>query len=324
MEKHNLQPKCITDFTPEDTIYITIEESKGFPTTFLCQFKEQIGRSIFGKVLESTINHSSYKREIEDGWEISARLNKCSLYGKNPVSGHTHYHWFKDTGYAIYPSEYLKDDVNATIIKEHPSFGMIALSRRSSSHGVPLFGSSIQNKETMTITLSSAEVDRHLNNEWYHSRKTLFEVEMSATQFAEFITTPNTGSGIPCTVRQVGMKSMPQPPYESRMDMFNQEFSSEMKNIATSLSSDDEVLKNILDKKSLTKGDREEIAKIFDNYKNKVSSSLPFVAKQFSEQMDKTVLEAKGQVESFINRRLTEAGKKALLGQDGNQPLITE
>ena len=44
----------------------------------------------------------------------------------------------------------------------------------------------------------------------------------------------------------------------------------------------------------------------------------PFVTKQFIEQMDRTVVEAKGEVEAFISRRLTEEGKKAMLGESGN------
>ena len=42
------------------------------------------------------------------------------------------------------------------------------------------------------------------------------------------------------------------------------------------------------------------------------------------EQMDKTVTEAKGEIEAFITRRLTEEGRKILLGETGEVQLLLD
>ena len=323
MKHQNLQPKCIMDFTNEDTIYITIPEGRDNDITFLCKFKEYKGNKVTGIVIEATKNPKMYSRDIENAREVSARIEKCGLYGENPVSKRTHYHWFKSTGYAIYPMEYNKESDNADIIKEHPSFGLIGLSRRS-SNGTALFGSSIKHSELISLTIRRGEVNRDLNREWYHGKEELIEIEMSANQFAEFITTPNVGSGVPCTIKHVGRTRMPDPIYEDKKTLFSKEFENKMKNISSGLEGNLEILKNILSKKSIGKGDKQEIENLFTKFKSDISSSVPFIESSFVEQMDKTVTEAKSEIEAFVNRRITEEGKKVLLGETGDSAILID
>ena len=84
-------------------------------------------------------------------------------------------------------------------IKKHPSYGMLSFHR---VHGAatPLFGSSVQHRDTIRLTLKEGEVKRSLNTDWYFGGKQLFEVEMSLSQFAELITSLNMGDGIPVTI----------------------------------------------------------------------------------------------------------------------------
>ena len=312
MDKNNLKPKCITDFNSEDTIYIKVKDNE----TFLCRFLEIKGRRIYGTMLMATVNEKLHSQSIKDEKIVSASLSNCALYGENPITKHTRYHWFLPSGYAIYPKDYNLENRDSEIIKEHPSFGMISLSRRQSASGVVLFGSSIQHRETMTLTISKASVDRNLSREWYHNREEVVEVEMSSSQFAEFITSPNT-SGVPCTLKHVERKMIPEPPYESKKDMFSKEFENTMKNISTNMLENIDVLKSILSKKSINKGDKDEILDLFNEITSPLKNTIPFIETSFVEQMDRTVTEAKGEIESFISRRISEEGRKALLGKNG-------
>ncbi len=324
METNNLSPKCIMDFTPEDTIYIqrTSKDSKN-SQTFLCRFKEYKGSRVIGTAISTDINPTTYAHEIEQGLELSAHLEKCALYGENPINGRTYFHWFKSSGYAIYPQDYDKESASAEIIKEHPSFGLIRLTRRN-SRGTVLFGSSITHNEVISLSIDRGEVDRHLNQEWYHGRENLIEIEFSSNQFAEFITTPNQGSGVPCTIRHFMGNTIPEPPYENTKDKYSREFEAEMKNLASDLENNMEVFKNILEKPTTNKGDKAELLGLYQSFINKMKSTIPFIDKQFVEQMDKTVTEAKGEIEAFITRRLTEEGRKVLLGGDGNAKILLE
>ena len=319
MNKDNLQPKMIMDFNTEDTIYIKQEISKGHSQLFLCQFIEYKGSRVYGKAISTEVNSSVYAREIVTGLTVSADYRKCALYGKNPVTDHTSYHWFDNSGYAIYPHQYDLENNNAKIINKHPSFGMVGITRRTSNQGVSLFGSSIQHKETISLTIKKADVERKYNREWFYGNEQLIEIELSSSQFAEMITSPNCGDGVPCTISSIGLNKMPYPPYESKRDLFTKEFDSKMKNISAELKGKMDSIFDILEnKKTIGKGDRDLIKKSLDRVLQDIGKNVPFVANQFSEQMDKTVTEAKSEIESFVNRRLTEAGKKVLLGEDGS------
>ena len=80
--------------------------------------------------------------------------------------------------------------------EEHESYGLVGVSRISGSDR-NLFGSSIRHKNTMMLRVKRANKERHLNRDWYHANETIVEVEMSPVQYAEMISSPNVGEGIP-------------------------------------------------------------------------------------------------------------------------------
>ena len=115
---------------------------------------------------------------------------------------------------------------------------------------------------------------------------------------------------------------MPEPPYESKKDMFSKEFEIKMKNISNDLTENLKIAKQILAKPSIGKADKEEIIKLFEKFTTNIGSNIPFIEKSFIEQMDKTVTEAKAEIDAFIHRRITDEGRKVLLGETGEQKLI--
>src|SRR5271169_5775120 len=85
----------------------------------------------------------------------------------------------------------------------HPSFGIVNLVR-TTTRGRTLFGSSILHDTYVTLTISHAQIDRDLSQDWIMEdvslpHSTIVEVDMSATQFAEMITSFSQG-GTPCTI----------------------------------------------------------------------------------------------------------------------------
>jgi hypothetical protein len=310
--ENNLSPKIITDFTPEDTIYMTVRSRDGKnENTYLCQFVSYSYGRVTGTKVNSMVNPNLHTHE--KGEKITVQIDKCSLYGENPTSKRSYYHHFKTSGYAIYPYEYdLETDDDNQHISKHPSYGLVGITRRHGQGGSPLFGSSILHNDTITLQISAASVDRNLHHEWFHADKELIQIEMSSNQFAEFITTANHGSGVPCTIRHIDRHSMPEPPYVNKKDVFSREFKNKMKNLSTKVKSNLDIAKDILKKPNIGKGDREELARLFEVFVTEVSSNIPFVEQQFVEQMDKTITESKAEIESFVTRRITEEGRKVL------------
>ena len=46
--------------------------------------------------------------------------------------------------------------------------------------------------------------------------------------------------------------------------------------------------------------------------RQEIESNVPFIQQSFNEQMDKTVMEAKGEVEGFVMNKLMSAGLEGL------------
>lgn len=66
------------------------------------------------------------------------------------------------------------------------------------------------------------------------------------------------------------------------------------------------------DRKAPTKTKKEEILNSIDLLKQEIYSNIPFMAEQFNKQMDKTVSEAKGEVEAFVDSKVHSLGIEGL------------
>lgn len=199
-------------------------------------------------------------------------------------------------------------------VDEHPSYGLLSFSRVSSSHNSTLFGSSIPHSNTIKMNVKPAKVDRHLNTDWYHSAgRDYLEIEMSYSQFAEAITSMNMGEGVPVTLRYLNGKSIEKPDFKNKRLEFENEFEDRMQEIENKLKrlteSSEEILMN---KKTINKGDREAIMNQIVMLRQEVRSNIPFVLSCFNEQMDKTVKEAKGEIEAFTQHKIHSLGMEKL------------
>ena len=308
MEKENLNTKHIWEFTSEDTIYITQKtKSTGNRHFFLCQFERLVHNTVYGKVLE--IDKGTSWDGVKVGDVIYAEIKNCHLYGSGGNDIHKYFHSFNTMGYAF---KDIGEEVTEKVIK-HPSFGMVGLSRRSSSGVNPLFGSNIQHQHTITLTIKRAEHNRHLNNDYIHANEQLIEIEMSGSQYAELISSFNQGDGIPCTIRQFDKHSYPDPPYENPVDIFQREFSVKMENLGKECKSVIEDAVKMLDEKpSIGKADREFLKNAISRLISQVTSNVPFVSQQFIESMEKTVSQAKSEIETFFTNKITSIGLDAV------------
>jgi hypothetical protein len=305
MAVENLSSKHIWDFKEGDTIYMQVK-LKGHtePSLFLCEFKKLIRNTVYGKVISVGVNPESWRNEIDKGLEVYCQFVKCALYGKG-VNEHSHYHWFNVMGYAYKELQYEETEKRIN----HPSFGMVGLSRRSSSGVNPLFGSNIQHQNTITLTIKTAELERHLNNDWYFGKKELIQIDMSGSQFSDLITSFNMGDGVPCTIRDFNGNSFPDPPYINPVDVFQREFEANMKNLGLKTSSVvEDAMKMLKEKQSINKSDREFIINAIQSIITEVSSNIPFISQQFIESMEKTVSQAKNEVETFVTNKIHSLG----------------
>ena len=187
------------------------------------------------------------------------------------------------------------------ITESHESFGTISFSRATSSGKVPLFNSSILHDSIIIMEVCEAERVRNLSQNWIHQNKTLLRAVMSPSQFADALTSMNMGSGIPITLEYVigDTTNRQKPPAPKEHQQFQTEIRDHLKE-AIDLSQE------IIDQ---SKGQLKRKAEKLNQH---LRSNLPFVENQFARQMDKTVAEAKAEIETFLSMRERQAGLQAL------------
>ena len=196
----------------------------------------------------------------------------------------------------------------------HPSYGTLLFSRSTGAKEA-LFGSSIQHRDTICMTLHHASIERGLNRDWIHGDKVIAEVEMSYSQFAEAITSMNIGTGVPVTVRWTEKDGKISPcDFVSKREQFEDEFKTQRKN-ATRVSAEliQEVTELFNQKGTLKKADKEEILRKLNKLKMDIGINTDFIVNQFNEQMDKTVMEAKGEIEAFYQNKVNTIASAALV-----------
>lgn len=206
---------------------------------------------------------------------------------------------------------------------EHESFGLAGFSRITSGSGQALFGSSIKHSNTIRFTVRRAEVDRHLEQDWYHPTRSqpIVEIEMSQAQFAEMITSMNMGNGVPVTIKYVEGKEMAQCPHESKVQQHSNEFKQRMKEFSQRVNTYGKELYALIEKR-LPQKDQGTVKNIVQQIVQEVESNIPFYETQFIRQMEKTQTEAKAEVEAFVNNKIHSAGLTSLLGEAGAQSIL--
>lgn len=192
--------------------------------------------------------------------------------------------------------------------KKHPSYGTVLFTRSGGSRTGKLFGSAVKHHGT-TIRLSIHEADytHDLGRDWIHGDlNAIVEVELSAVQFTELLTTMNMGSGVPCTIRRRmtddgKQRIIEDPPDEEvEAERVRHYFRETMEELADRLGKVTDKINKTIGKKTVSKKDREEIRKLIQLLDQQVRSNFPFVAESFQKVMDKVVAGAKAEVDAFI------------------------
>jgi hypothetical protein len=198
--------------------------------------------------------------------------------------------------------------------EKHPSYGMLQFSRTSGG-ATALFGSSIQHKDTIRMYLREGEVSRELNRDFYFGNNEIVEVEMSYSQFAEVITSMNQGTGVPVTIKYIqGKGRIEDCPFVDKKKQFEDEFSDNLDRANEKVNDLlESVSKLFEEKKSFTKKDKEEILNKIRMLSMETNGNREFIYQQFNEQMDKTTVEAKGEIEAFCQNKINSIANAALV-----------
>jgi hypothetical protein len=105
-----------------------------------------------------------------------------------------------------------------------------------------------------------------------------------------------------------------------------------MAGVVARVKEDKKELAALLEKKTLTKADKERIMWIVGRVEQHVESNAPFMVSQFEEAAEKVVKHAKAEVDAFIThnviaegiRAIQERAEKKAMGEGPEAPQLSE
>lgn len=209
---------------------------------------------------------------------------------------------------------------------KHPSFANLYIGRSQCSGQKALFGSSIKHHDVITLKIFPAFIDRDLNmDRYFPETKPYIEIEMSQSQFAQAITSLNMGAGVPVTLRRLNDQYIEPCPFVDKREQFNDEFRNDMNELSKKLTEATKDVEELIEnKRTFTKADKEKILSALRAISNQVASNYPYMYSMFNEQMDKTVTEAKAEIESHLQARMEDMAFKAMGKANENPDLLPQ
>lgn len=201
------------------------------------------------------------------------------------------------------------------IVERHPSYATIRI-HRTQGGNARLFGSPIRDHQhTIRISVAAAERIHSLGCDRYyeHGGLPIMQVEMTAAQFAELITTVNSDS-VPCTLRIRDRVRVEDPPDDVKVeaDLVREKFAADVKDALTKLRPAMAAVEAILAKKSLTNADRTAARRGLEQFERLISDMAPFMLDQFEEATQRITTAAKIEVDAFMTSVIVAAGLKAI------------
>lgn len=205
-------------------------------------------------------------------------------------------------------------------VETHESYAQISASRVSSNPGQTMYGSKLQHGRYIIITVSESELHRSINSDRYHDRKQLLRVRLTENQFAEFITSLNSGGGAPCTLERHNGKQIDSPPFRDELAMVQNEFEAKAKEVAKTLADAQKRLAAMVAPGGkASKAELNALQDEIDKAVREIGANMPYMAECFVETMDHIVTDAKATIESFTADRFRSAGISA---GDGQAPVL--
>lgn len=194
-------------------------------------------------------------------------------------------------------------------IATHPAFAQIGVSRVSG--GIHLYDSDFQHNHYMVIRINESQLHRNYSRDWHHENGRYIEVALSEAQWATFVSSPNMGSGVPCTLTALRGEMIPAlPAPASRKDQFSKEMNDAMKDAMDALHGAIKDLENLPGSKKAAREIQEKLQKTV----REITKNMPFVASQFEEHVENTTERAKMEIHGYIQGAVNRAGVAAIAG----------
>jgi hypothetical protein len=193
-----------------------------------------------------------------------------------------------------------------------PTMVTVGFSRQTygSIEGASLFGSSVKNHQVISLRITKADLTRNLSSDWINGDlKPIIEVLLTPLQFAEMLTTLNVGSGVPATLVQHNGERFNIPELPSHAEQFRDEIKDDLETVISRMREAEKAITDLIeDPRPVGKAVRKNLRDMVASYRNFIEEYIPFIISQFAKQMNRTVLEAKADVDAFVQETIVKTG----------------
>lgn len=220
---------------------------------------------------------------------------------------------FKDTRANVQAPEVTEErgfggDIEKTYT--HPAFGQFAASRVTvGGRGVTLYGSEFPHHSYIVLSLTTSVQRRNLARDWYSNDKHIVKFALSESQWATFVSSLNTGGGVPTTLEWLsGEGRLPElPPIDRRSD-----YAGDLKNYVKDAVDELKSFEDEIDALGLSQKKTKALKDKLLRSRRLLDSTLPFVEKSFDEHMEEVVEKSKQEVHGYIQNVVNQAGLQAI------------
>ena len=209
--------------------------------------------------------------------------------------------------------------------EEHESFGMIGISHVQST-GTYLVGSDFRHQHFVTLSIKRAQKCRDLSRDWWLRKDAIIEVWLSEAQYVELMSRPNMGEGVPCTIKHVNGKQVPEPPLPvSRAKEARAEMKADADKCVASLEKAIAHLDAYLETGKMTKTELKEIRhELYYDALCAVKSGIPFVQQSFDAKIEQTINHAAAEIEATVTNLAMRLGVERIKELNESGPKLID
>lgn len=198
-------------------------------------------------------------------------------------------------------------------VEKKDYMGTISWSKASCGAPQSFFGTEIKSMTPIRIDINEAEKVRDFSRYYYYPRRKIISIELTPVQWAEFLTSPNQYSGVPCTITQIYDKRIERPSDSKFKEHYNAEANEAIDNFKKSFDKIGDYLENaIASGKPLGKKALEELLGSVKTLKENTVSNLNFVRDSFEEDMEEITVKAKAEFNAYCENRVNQIGLDAI------------
>lgn len=195
----------------------------------------------------------------------------------------------------------------------HESWGMIGLYHAQSS-GSELFGSDVTHHNVMNLTIKQGQCARSLGHDWYMGGELLIELSLSSNQFADLLINANIGDGVPCTIKYRKDKgAVEYKPQAPKIETIYAEANEYAESALSGIDESIDKIKALLASCKMPKQAGQDILNAIERAKsNLVGDGKEYFKKCAREDVDRMIVEAKREVQSYVDHKIYSTGIQAL------------